>query len=361
MFAFQAAALALALTLSACGGSAASPSSAAGASPAASGSAASSAGPQNLDQLYAAAKSEGQVTIFAPTPDEIMAKMVDAFSQKYPGVKVNITDITAGQTVERIVTESATGKVSVDASQASLDTIEPLVQRQLLATVDWSKFTDGAPQNLVAVNGQGVAYYHLPNLLAYNTKLLKDSDLPTQWEDLTKPQWKGGKMLLDNRGHFIDHMGFQWGEDKLLQYARDLKAQQPLFIPRMVDGANRLAAGEAALATVSMNDLVRFQAKGAPMQIVPVQPINASAFVVYVLKNAPHPNAARLWTAWAVSKEGRALFEKVGEYALATPGSGSHLEQLLSSAHVSVWTPSSPEEAAQEGKYQKGVQDIFTK
>jgi iron(III) transport system substrate-binding protein len=350
-------AMAFIAALAACGGTPAQPNGAA----ARPSSSAGNSGAQTLDQLYAAARAEGQATIFAPTPNEIMAQMVDAFSLKYPGVKVTATDLTAGQTVERIVTESATGKVSVDASQGSLDTVEPLVQRQLLAAVDWSTLSDGAPGNLVALNGQGVIYYHLPNLLAYNTKLVKDIDLPKQWEDLLQPQWKGGKMLLDSRGHFIDHLGFQWGSDKLVQFAKDLKAQQPLFIPRMVEGINRLSAGEAPLATVSMNDLLRFQGKGAPVQVAPVQPINASTFVVYVLKNAPHPNAARLWTAWATGKEGRALFEKVGYYALATPGSGSHLEQTLAAAKIGVWTPSTPEEAAQEGKYQKAVQDVFTK
>ena len=316
---------------------------------------------EGIEQLYAAAKAEGQVTVFAPTPNEIMSQVVAAFSQKYPGVKVNNTDLTAGQTVERIVTESATGKSSIDSSQASLGTIQPLVQRQLLAQVDWPKLTDGASGDLLALNGQAVVYYHLPNLIAYNTNLLKDSDVPRQWDDLLKTQLKGGKMLIDSRGNFAGHLGVLWGQDKLVQYAKDLKAQQPLFIPRMVEGVNRMAAGEAAVSTVSMNDLLRFQAKKAPVQMTPISPINGSTFVAYVLKNAPHPNAARLWTAWSVSKEGRALFEKAGYYALATPGSGSQLEKMLADAKLTIWTGKTIEEVEQEDKYQKMVQDIFTK
>src|SRR5262249_10265008 len=159
-----------------------------------------------------------------------------------------------------------------------------------------------------------------------------------QWEDLLKPQFKGGKMLIDSRGNFGGFLGVLWGQDKLLQYARDLKAQQPLFIPRMVEGANRLSAGEAAISTVSMNDLIRVQGKKAPIQPTPISPINGSAFNAYVLKNAPHPNAARLWVAWAVSKEGRALFEKAGYYALGTPGSGSNLEKILADNKLTLWT-----------------------
>ncbi len=343
--------LLLALSMAACGGTSA-PSSA---QPTGSGTA------ESIDQLYAAAKREGQVTVFAPTPTEIMSQMVTAFNQKYPGVKANVTDLTAGQTVERIVTESAGGKVSIDASQASLGTIQPLVERQLLAKVDWPKFTDGASGDLLTLDGQAIIYYHLPNVIAYNSQLLKESDVPKQWDDLLKPQFKGGKMLIDSRGNFAGFLGILWGQEKMLQYARDLKAQQPLFIPRMVDGINRLAAGEAPIATVSMNNYVRFEAKKAPVGLTPIQPVNASTFVAYVLKNAPHPNAARLWVAWASSKEGRALFEKIGDYALATPGSGSHLEKLLSDAKLTIWTAKTFEEVAQEDKYQKMVQDVFGK
>ncbi len=301
------------------------------------------------------------MTVVAPTQDELMTQLVDAFNKKYPGIKVNVTNMTAGQTVERIVTESSAGKTSVDTSQASLDTIQPLIQRQLLGSADWSSLTDGAPQDLVLPGGLGVTYYHLPNLIAYNSSLLKDGDAPKQWEDLAKPQFKGGKLLLDNRGHFMDHLGFQWGEDKMVQYARDLKAQQPLFVPRMSDAVQRLAAGEAPVATVSLGDYQLTQAKGAPIKIAGVGPINASNFVLYVLKSAPHPNAARLYVAWSVSKEARALFEKIGSYALATPGSGTKVAQTLSDLHIDVWTPKTTDDVDTEAKYQKAVQDVFGK
>ena len=343
-----AAILALTVGLTACGSAA----------PASSGASASGEA-TNIDQLYAAAKREGTVTVYAPTPTEIMSQMVSAFNQKYPGIKANATDLTAGQTVERIVTESASGKVSIDASQASLGTIQPLVERQLLAKVDWPKFTDGASGDLMTLDGQALVYYHLPNVMAYNTQLLKESDVPHQWEDLLKPQFKGGKMLIDARGNFAGFLGVIWDQDRLTKYATDIKAQQPLFIPRMVDGINRLAAGEAAVATVSMNNYVIFAAKKAPVGLTPISPVNASIFTIYALKNAPHPNAARLWVAWAASKEGRALFEKTGNYALATPGSGSNMEKLLSDAHLTIWAAKNFDEVAQEDKYQKMVQDIF--
>jgi iron(III) transport system substrate-binding protein len=324
------------------------------------GSAAAASGSDVLQQLYTAAKAEGQVTVVAPTNADVMNKMVEGFNARYPGIKVNVSNLTAGQTVERIVTEATANKTSLDVSQASLDTIRPLTDRNLLAKVDWPSITDGAPNDAILSGGLGVIYYQLPNVIAYNTKLLKADEAPKQWEDLVKPNLKGGKILVDNRGHFMDHLGFVWDQDRMLQFAKDLKAQQPLFIPRMSDGAQRMSAGEAPVATVSLTDYLLYQAKGAPLQLSSVSPINASNFVQYALKDAPHPNAAKLYVAWAVSKEGRALFEKTGNYAMATPGSGSKLSQQLQDAHVEVWSAKSADEAEQEGKNGEAIQKIFS-
>ncbi|HEX6511098.1 MAG TPA: extracellular solute-binding protein [Chloroflexota bacterium] len=337
----------LAACLAACGGSA----------PAAS-SPAAPAGGLSVDQIYTAAKTEGQLAYFAPTPPDVIKQMIDAFGKKYPGVKVNYTDLTAEQTVERIITESKTGKGSIDISQASLASMLPLVDRNLIAKPDWKAL--GVRDDQVIANGLAATYYQLPDTVVYNASLVKPADAPMAWEDLLKPQWKGGKMLLDSRGHFIEHLGFVWGEDRLLQFARDLKAQQPLLIPRMVDGIQRVAAGEAPLATVSVQNMLDFQAKGAPVELTALTPIDASTFAMYMLEGAPHPNAARLFLSWALSPDGRALFEKVGHYGMAQPGSGTQVGKLLEDHQINIWSAQTPQQARDQDKFSAEIQKIFT-
>jgi iron(III) transport system substrate-binding protein len=310
--------------------------------------------------LYSAAKAEGQVIVVAPFNGEITNKLVSAFELKYPGVKVNITNLTAGQTVERIVTEGAANRTSLDVSQAPLDSISPLTDRNLLASIEWPSITDGASADGIFQDGLGVDYYQLPTVLAYNTDLMQPAQAPKQWQDLLKPDFRGGRMLLDSRGHFMDQLGFVWSEDRMVQFAKDLKAQQPLLIPRMSDGVQRMAAGEAPLASINLADYILYTGRGAHLQLAGVSPIQASNFVLYVLKSAPHPNAARLWAAWAASTEGRALLEKAGGPAMLTKDSGSKTAQLLSAAHLDAWSATTTKDAATESDYQAELQKIFT-
>src|SRR5438270_13952138 len=92
-----------ALTLAACGGSTVAP---------ASGPA--SPGGDPLQKLYDSAKAEGQVTVVNPTNADVMTQMAAGFNAKYPSIKVNLSNLTAGQTVERIVTEATANKTSLD-------------------------------------------------------------------------------------------------------------------------------------------------------------------------------------------------------------------------------------------------------
>jgi iron(III) transport system substrate-binding protein len=146
----------------------------------------------------------------------------------------------------------------------------------------------------------------------------------------------------------------------MVQFAKDLKARQPLLVPRMSDASQRLSAGEAPVASINLADYILYAGRGAPLQLAGISPIQASNFVLYVLKNAPHPNAAKLWAAWAASSEGRALLEKAGGPAMLTKGSGSKMAQLLADTHLEAWSATTTKDAATESTYQAELQKIFT-
>ncbi len=67
----------------------------------------------------------------------------------------------------------------------------------------------------------------------------------------------------------------------------------------------------------------------APVAMAKVSPIVITGGTFFLVKKAPHPNAARLLVEWIFSPPGRKVFEKVIGNGAAEPGSGTQLSKLL--------------------------------
>jgi iron(III) transport system substrate-binding protein len=67
-----------------------------------------------------------------------------------------------------------------------------------------------------------------------------------------------------------------------------------------------VAAGERPIAAVAFaNGVERLKKEGAPIDLIAVEPIIALTFGLALVKDAPHPNAAKLFIDFILSKEGQ--------------------------------------------------------
>ena len=74
--------------------------------------------------------------------------------------------------------------------------------------------------------------------------------------------------------------------------------------------ATLVAAGEVPVGlTTYKSNILPLKPKGAPIDFVPVQPVVARPQGIGVARNAPHPNAALLFTDFVLSPAGQRLFE----------------------------------------------------
>jgi iron(III) transport system substrate-binding protein len=348
--------LGLGLLVIACGTPAAPPAPQAGAPTAASGP---TNGSPQLAQLYEAARQEGEVIFESAQNTETMQPLIDRFSQKYPGVRVSYANRTPGETVERIVAEVTAGRLGIDASSSSLRTVLPLADRDLMTKVDWKALVPDLPDAALMLDARFVAWYHLPNVMAYNTTLANSAQLPKQWEDLLAPRWQGRKMILDARGVGLEHLAFLWGEERAYEFIGKLKAQNPILVPRSSVSIERVAAGEAALGGSVFPNVFEYQDKGAPVDWVRLPAYGVSTFGLYVTEGSPHPNAARLWVAFLLSEEGRRVYEDTAYYSFVFPGTNTRMERALREANVQLWFEDSVEVARQRGANQREIQRLL--
>jgi iron(III) transport system substrate-binding protein len=297
------------------------------------------AGAQSLDQdkieaLHAAAKKEGQVIIWGTQRREV-EWIPAAFGKLFSGIDVQF--LGDNDIAVKAIAEARAGRHQVDVYQNSLTGTLPLVQRDLLANIDWSLF--GIDNRNIAFDGKMAYTSNIVYTVAYNNKLAKDADAPKNWIDILDERYKGkGASSTFLLPRLIGALGIAWGDDKALQFARDIVAKTNLLLTR-APRESLLQSGERVYAFGEIDSLIRaVAAEGLPVSQVVPQPVVVGQFGATIMKNAPHPNAARLLAGFLASPESKAARLQATSQADYGPTSDNEFAKALhSGAKQVVW------------------------
>src|SRR5215510_11026593 len=135
-----------------------------------------------VDKLYAAAKQEGRVIIWGTQRREV-EWIPAAFAKAFPGIEVQF--LGDNDIAVKAIAEARAGRHQVDVFQNSLTGTLPVAQRDLLTGVDWSPF--GIDKRNIAFDGRMAYTTNIAYTVAYNTKAVKEADLPKNWADILDP------------------------------------------------------------------------------------------------------------------------------------------------------------------------------
>jgi ABC-type Fe3+ transport system substrate-binding protein len=253
------------------------------------------AGAQSLDQdkvkaLHAAAKKEGQVIIWGTQRREV-EWIPAAFGKLFSGIDVQF--LGDNDIAVKAIAEARAGRHQVDVYQNSLTGTLPLVQRDLLANIDWSLF--GIDSRNIAFDGKMAYTSNIVYTVAYNNKLAKDADAPKDWIGILDERYKGkGASSTFLLPRLIGALGLAWGDDKALQFARDIVAKTNLLLTR-APRESLLQSGERVYAFGEIDSLIRaVAAEGLPVSQVVPQPVVVGQFGATIMKNAPAPECRPL-------------------------------------------------------------------
>jgi iron(III) transport system substrate-binding protein len=131
--------------------------------------------------------------------------------------------------------------------------------------------------------------------------------VPNSHTDLLKPEWKG-QIGMDSKPYeWFGTLVKAMGDEKGLAYMRELAKQVTLRAGRTLV-AQLVAAGEfkGGLTAYSQTFEV-LKPTGAPVDWIYLNPVFANIHPVGIAAKAPHPNAARLFTDFVLSKRGQEL------------------------------------------------------
>jgi len=289
-----------------------------------------------LDELYKAAKAEGEVVWQWSGAVKDMKPVGDAFRARYPGIRVTIISIGSTAIGTRIITESSAGKLSFDVASCVALYMMPVVQRGLLVKYDWTKIVDLDP-NRIMFDGTFIYFGDTGRFWAYNKKLVPDHEMPRSWEDTLKPKWKGGKISLRAAPSGILPLWPLWKQDKpkALDYLKRLARQDVMLAQRQSEVTGRLETGECLIGIFRIEDAYENYENGGPVAPCPISPAVAMPVGVFIPKGGvKHPNAAKLLIAWMASKEGLDSFVKARQ-GLLYPAEASPAAKWLSGTRLS--------------------------
>ena len=164
------------------------------------------------------------------------------------------------------------------------------------------------PRAFVDPQGTWAAVYIMPNITAFNTQMVKRSEVPRTYEEFLNPKWKGKIGMDPTKPEWFAWMLKQMGEEKGLAYMRKLAAQDLRFYPGLSLLTNLLASGEFPLL---LNDYLHtaeeIKRKGGPVDWVAQNPVYTKFQPIGIGAKAPHPNAAKLFVDFVLSAEGQKM------------------------------------------------------
>jgi ABC-type Fe3+ transport system substrate-binding protein len=290
------------------------------------------------DKAVAAAEKEGVVSAYIFESGPLTEETVQAFERAYPKIKVNQLRGRGNDLGPRIIAERRAGKHLVDIFAGGKGTayatlyvgkvLDPistiLVLPEVVDETKWwrgkHKYVDPEGKYIFAYIGNAGAVE-----ISYNSNAVNPNEFASYW-DLTQPKWKGKIVAVDPRMRGMDNpVLFFYYHSKLgPEFIRKLYGGTDVTIARDYrQPVDWLASGKFALCIPCVSDeMDRAMQQGLPVrQMVGLREggtLSSSGGTLTLLQNAPHPNAAKVFVNWLLSREGQMQVQKGRKGRLST-------------------------------------------
>jgi iron(III) transport system substrate-binding protein len=274
-------------------------------------------------ELIAAAQKEGKLAWYTSVDLPVAEKLARAFEAKYPGVACRVERAGAERVFQRIGQEYGSRIYAVDVVNSSDGAHFVVWKREgWLAPYVPEDVARHYPPEHKDPDGFFATWRAWLSVIAYNTNLVKPEDAPKSFADLLEPKWKG-KIVKAHPGYSgtILTATFQIARDLGWSYLENLAKQNVMQVQSSADPPKKLALGERAVMADG-NEYNIFQMKEAGQPVELVYPTEGTPMIVGpngVFKNAPNPNAARLFQSYMFSAEAQQLMSDVGGLRSAHP------------------------------------------
>jgi iron(III) transport system substrate-binding protein len=260
----------------------------------------------DVSKLYDAAKKEGKLVWYTAQFELSQAQaVVAAFKAKFPGVDVDLTRQTSQVIAQRATQDFTNSAFTIDVVGTADEGNFVDFKKKGMLIAYTPPDVDFLPTQFQKIDKDSTYFTSALALIvvSYNTKLVTSP--PKVWKDMLDPKW-AGKITLGHPG--FSGQVFNWVLAVTNAYGwtyfQDMAKLNPKIGRSINDTLADEAAGERQIGASAHSVTLGRKAKGDPVDAR--FPDDFTVLVVQpqaVLKNAPHPNAARLFQNFNYSKE----------------------------------------------------------
>ncbi len=279
--------------------------------------------------LVEAAKREGTLLVYSTPSVDVMKEIAGPFKEKF-GINVEYVVGRGEELARRMLAEQNRGIYNADVvisggttglvtmkPQGLLGRLEPLLF--LPEIMDPKLWRTG---KLPFVDKEG---YHLAMIESIQRYMLRNSDMVKDGElksykDLLNPKWKGKMVSNDPTIAGTGNAMYTflaidvWGMDATLDYMRQMVKQEPVITRDTRQQVEWVARGRYPIGLATLiAQTSEFIKLGAPIALVKADEgakSGAGAGGLQIPKQHAHPNAARVFVNWILTREGAAAFIK---------------------------------------------------
>jgi iron(III) transport system substrate-binding protein len=260
--------------------------------------------------LIQAAKKEGKVVWYTSLAIPSSTAIAHAFRTKYAGVDVEVHRTGSQRVLQRVMQEAGAGIKNADVIHTSDAGHFVLFKDKGMLMKYIPKGAEIFPAGFKDKDGFYFGMRATLSVIAYNPKSVAEKDAPKTWKDLLNPKWKG-KMVSAHPGYsgiIMTHVLalvnlYGW------EYFRELAKNGLHVVQSANDPAGVVASGERPVgANGAEYFYYKTQKQGNPIKIIyPNEGIPLVVSPVAIAKDAPHPNAAKLFSEYIFTKESQQL------------------------------------------------------
>ncbi len=309
----------------ACGQTSQAPTPEATKAPAKPGGPAASGPSQTWEKLVADAKKEGEVVYYTTAGAETRTALSEGFRNKF-GIKVEFVTGRGPELSARVSKEYSGGVYIADVMNSGGGTFTGLKAAGLLSQLEPALILPEVTDSKAWITGAPpfidkdkmflgmLATYE--KYVARNTDMVKEGEI-VSIRDVLNPKWKGKIALFDptatgSGASMVTFLARLWGVDQAREFATQLARQDPgLTRDKRLHG-EWTAKGKYPISLAPNPELIaEFIDLKLPVAHVKLEEggmINTVGGAIGMMSKPPHPNAARLFINWMLSKEGHAVY-----------------------------------------------------
>ena len=273
--------------------------------------------PANYAAMVAAAKKEGKLVIYASTDTTAANPLIKDFEALYPGIKVEYDDMTTTELYNRLIAERAAAGASADVLWSSAMDLQVKLVADGYALTYLSSEAAKLPEWAVwQAQAYGTTYE--PVVIVYNKWLVGDDEIPQSHADMVRLlSERADKLKGKITSYDIEKSGVGFllitqdakNNAKFWDFARALGAVGTRFQSSSGAMMERISSGESLMGYNIFGSYARLRAnKDRSIGIVyPNDYTLVMSRIMFIAKTAAHPNAAKLWLDYILSKRGQTI------------------------------------------------------